>query len=86
MAITLSTAAERDMDRIDQYLRKIFYSHFKKVQRMPPRRHLLFGLPFNVEKVTSNARFVYTIDGGTLSVQRCFATHKEYEKWYKSFK
>ncbi|MCX6768141.1 MAG: hypothetical protein NTY90_05465 [Candidatus Micrarchaeota archaeon] len=53
---------------------------------MPPRRHLRFGLPYNVEEVTEQARFVYEREAGRITVVRCFATHKEYEKWYKSFR
>ena len=85
MILVLSTAAERDMDCMDQSVRRQFTAHFDKVQHMPPRRHLRLGIPFNVENVTSNSRFVYAIDGETLTVLRCFATHKEYERWYKSF-
>jgi len=53
---------------------------------MPPRRHLRFGIPYHVEDVTKQARLVYDIRKDTLYVVHCFATHKEYEKWYKSFK
>ena len=52
---------------------------------MPPRRHMGFGVPYNVEDVTKQARLVYNENENTLSVIRCFATHKEYEKWYKTY-
>jgi len=54
--------------------------------QMPPRRHLRFGLPFNVEDVTKQARLVYEIEEDNFYVLHCFATHKEYEKWFNSYK
>jgi len=67
-------------------LREFFVKHFRKISLMPPRRHLRFGLPYNVEKVTEQARFAYERKAGVIFVVRCFATHNEYEKWYKSFR
>lgn len=56
------------------------------MKTLPPRRHLKFGLPFWVENVTQQARCVYAIEGNIVHIARCFATHKEYENWYKSFR
>ena len=44
------------------------------------------GLPWFVEKITKQARLVYRLENECLHVLRCFATHKEYERWYLSFK
>jgi len=52
---------------------------------MPPRRHMRFGLPFNVVNVTDQARLIYYVEVETLFVLRCFDKHKDYEKWYKTF-
>ena len=82
--IVLSNEAIEDIRSMDKGLKQRFKAHFQKLAHMPPRRHLRFGLPFNVEEVGSG-RFVYDIHEGNLTVARCFATHKEYEKWYKSF-
>ncbi len=57
----------------------------EKLSQFPPRRHLKAGVPLYVEEVTKQARLIYDIEKETLYVVRCFATHKEYEKWYKSF-
>jgi hypothetical protein len=58
----------------------------EKLARMPPRRHPKHGLSRNVEDVTKQARLVYLADGGAIRVIRCFATHKEYERWYQSYR
>ena len=81
-----SPNAEVDLDAMDATLRKMFLQHAEKLSKMPPRRHLKFGLPHFVENVTKQARMVYDVEGETLFVLRCFPTHKEYEKWYLRFK
>ena len=86
MKIVVSEIAEKELDGMDQILRKFFIKHIEKVSQMPPRRHMKFGLPFNVENVTKQSRLVYQIENNTLYAVHCFATHKEYEQWYMSFK
>lgn len=46
---------------------------------MPPRMHMKFGLPFQVDEVRQG-RIVYQMENEMLFVLRCFAKHKEYEK------
>lgn len=86
MKIVFSETAEKEFDSADQDLRKLFLKHIEKIVSMPPRRHLRFGLPFNVEAVTKQARLVYNIEEDICYVLHCFKNHKEYERWYKSFK
>ncbi len=86
MKVIVSGKADVDLSKMDPSIRSFFLKHFEKLQIMPPRRHLRFGLPYNVENVTSQARFSYDIGDDTIWIVRCFATHKEYEKWYKSFR
>ncbi|MBI4043355.1 MAG: hypothetical protein HY393_00930 [Candidatus Diapherotrites archaeon] len=86
MKIVFSEKAEKELDDTDQGLRKLFLKHAEKIALMPPRRHMKFGLPFNVEEVTRQARIVYNIEENTCYILHCFKTHKEYERWYKSFK
>ncbi len=86
MKILFAQKAEKELDDADTGLRKLFIEHAEKVASMPPRRHLRFGLPFNVEEVTRQARIVYNIERDTCYILHCFKTHKEYERWYKSFK
>ncbi len=85
-ALIFTPKAGEDLNALDQSVRKLFLKHAEKLQAMPPRRHLKFGLPFNVEDVTKQARMIYETNDSELIILRCFATHKEYEKWYKSFK
>ena len=84
--VRISETAEKELDSIDAQLRIYFKKHIEKVRDMPPRRHLRYGLPFNVVNVTKQARLVYQTEDNQLFILRCFATHKEYERWYRSFK
>ncbi|MEK7540193.1 MAG: hypothetical protein AAB558_03010 [Patescibacteria group bacterium] len=86
MKILFSEKAEKELDDLDQSMRTLFIKHAEKIASMPSRRHLRFGLPFNVEEVTRQARIVYDITEDTCHILHCFKTHKEYERWYKSFK
>lgn len=86
MKAVFSEKAEKELDGTDSGLRKLFIKHAEKIASMPPKRHLRFGLPFNVEEVTRQARIVYGIEEDACYILHCFKTHKEYERWYKSFK
>ncbi len=86
MKADFSEKAEKELDEMDKSLRKLFIKHAEKITAMPARRHLRFGLPFNVEEVTRQARMVYNIEEETCYILHCFKNHKEYERWYKSFK
>ena len=86
MKLEFSEKAEEELDAIDKSLRKLFIKHAEKIAAMPPRRHMRFGLPFNVEEVTRQARIAYNIEKETCYILHCFKNHKEYERWYKSFK
>ncbi|MEK6957541.1 MAG: hypothetical protein AABW99_00985 [archaeon] len=71
---------------MDSTLRVMFLKHAEKIASGSEQRHMRFGLPFYAEEVTRQARLVYNFEAGSLFIVRCFATHKEYEKWYKSYK
>lgn len=86
MKIVFSEKAEKELDNADQNLRKLFIKHAEKIALMPPRRHMKFALPCNVEEITRQARIVYKIEQQTCYILHCFKNHKEYERWYKSFK
>ncbi len=86
MKIIFFESAEKELEKLDKATNMLFGKHIEKIVSMPPRRHLKFGLPFNVEEVTRQARIVYKIEDETISIIRCFSTRKEYEKWYKSYK
>ena len=86
MEIAWDERGDSDFQALEKTLQRFFKAHLEKLSKMPPRRHLKHGLPFFVEDVTKQARLVYLEDGELLRVIRCFATHKEYEKWYNSFR
>ena len=85
MKAEFSENAEKELDEMDKSLRKLFVKHAEKIAEMPPRRHMRFGLPFNVEEVTRQARMVYNPGEETCCILHCFKNHKEYERWYKQF-
>ncbi len=85
MNAIFSETASEDFQALEPPLQQFFKKHIEKLREMPPRRHLRFGLPYHVEDITKQARLIYFIRGETLYIIRCFATHKDYEKWYKSF-
>ncbi|MFH0954913.1 MAG: hypothetical protein V1777_02325 [Candidatus Micrarchaeota archaeon] len=87
MKIVYRPEAEEQLDKMDAGLRRLFFKHAEKVSQMPPKRHLRFGIPLHCEEVTRQARLVYRFeDENTCQIFRCFTTHKEYERWYKSYK
>jgi len=75
-----------DLEKMDNSTRKQFINHVEKILESLHQRHMRFGMPFHVEEVTRQARLVYNFDAEALFILRCFATHKEYERWYKSYK
>ena len=86
MELRFSEEGRQDFLGLDKTLQSFFKKHIEKISEMPPRRHLKLGIPYHVENVTKQARLVYDADENMLLVVRCFAAHKEYEKWYKSYK
>ena len=86
MELIFSDSARREIVDLEQELKSLFIKHLEKMQKAPPRKHMKYGIPCHVEKVTKQARIVYDIKGKIIYVLHCFATHKEYERWYKSYK
>ncbi len=86
MNIEFSDEAKVEFLKLDRQLQLFFKTHLEKLKKMPPRRHLKHSLPHHVEDVTKQARLVYDFGEDMLFIVHCFATHKEYEKWYRSYK
>ncbi|MBI5224856.1 hypothetical protein HY989_03215 [Candidatus Micrarchaeota archaeon] len=86
MEISFKEQAKEDLKAMDSQTRDLFISHAEKISKIPPRRHMRLGLPVNVENVTKQARLIYQMGESVLYIIRCFETHKEYERWHKSFK
>jgi len=85
MKVNLRAQAVEDLDRMDNNTYNLFLKHIEKIACMPPRRHMKFGMPFNVEEI-GQGRIVYQIIEDNLFIIHCFADHKDYEKWYRSKK
>lgn len=83
MRIVYSEYAERALTKMDTGKQIEFIQHIEKIAEIGPRRHLKYGQPYNVEEV-GQGRIAFQIDDDTLYITRCFETHKEYRKWYKS--
>lgn len=86
MEVVFAENAVREFERFSRDLQILFLSHFEKIQFMPPRRHMKYGIPFHVEKVTRQARIIYEIREQKLYILHCFADHKDYEQWYNSYR
>lgn len=86
MKLIYSEKAGKELEEMDKSISDKFRQHLEKLLNMPPRRHLKFGVPYNVEDITKQARMVYELDGDVFYVMRCFKNHKEYKQWYSGFK
>ena len=85
MEVELLEQVKNDLDRMDNSVFIDFMKHLEKIAGTPFQRHLKHGLPFYVEEV-GQGRIIYSIDGDTIYIERCFTRHKDYEKWYRSYK
>ena len=86
MTIFVSEIAEKELDKMDSSLRASFLNHIEKLDDTKPGKHLRYGIPYFVEKVTKVARIIFNLEEDTIYILHCFTTHKEYEKWYNSYK
>jgi hypothetical protein len=86
MELIFSDSARKEIENLEQELKSIFIKHLEKMRSSPPRKHLKHGIPGHVEKVTRQARIVFDIREERIYILHCFASHKEQERWYKSYK
>jgi hypothetical protein len=88
MQIIFDEDARKDLKKMDRSERILFHEHVKKLVETGPRRHFGHGIDAFKENVGSDGRmpFMWDYDGETLRILRCFTDHKDYEKWYKSYK
>jgi mRNA-degrading endonuclease RelE of RelBE toxin-antitoxin system len=78
--------ADKDLERMNKELIFKFLKSSRKLKINPSKKHMKFGLPFFIQKVTKQARLIFKIENNMIYILRCFKNHKEYEKYYKSFK
>ena len=77
--------ARKDLRKMSEQLNSLFVKNFIKLeQSFVPKKHLKYGLPYFVEKVTDSSRFSFQVENDIITIVRCFKNHKEYEEWYNS--
>ena len=86
MEVIFSDSAKKELERLPEEMLLLFLMHLEKMQEMPSRRHMKHGIPCHVEKVTKQARIVFNIRGDNIYILHCFGNHKEYERWYSSYR
>jgi len=85
MEVNIREQAFDDLSEMDNTTYLFFLKRVTKIAQIPPRRHMKFGMPFNIEEI-GQGRIVYWIEEDKLFIIRCFADHKDYQKWYRSKK
>lgn len=86
MNLVFSDSAKKELESLPQDLTALFLKHLEKMQETPPRKHVKHGIPCHVQKVTKQARIIYDIEGDDIYILHCFGGHKEYERWYNSYR
>jgi len=86
MELVFSEYAQKELADPPRSTQALFLAHLEKMQERPPKKHMRHGIPCHVEKVTRQARIIYDINGERVIILHCFATHKEYENWYNSYR
>ncbi len=86
MELVFSDSARKELESLPDELIAFFLKHLEKMQGTPPRKHMKYGISCHVEKVTKQARIVFNIEENSIYILHCFGSHKEYERWYGSYK
>ena len=79
-------SARQELADMPRDMKSVFLMHLEKIQTRPPRKHMKYGIPCHVEKVTKQARIIYDISEDRTYILHCFTSHKEYGHWYSSYK
>ena len=86
MELVFSDSARKELESLPEEMAAHFLKHLEKMQEMPPRKHMKYGIPCHVEKVTKQARIVFNIEEGYIYILHCVGSHEEYERWYGSYR
>ena len=86
MELVFSDSAKKELESLAHELKALFLKHIEKMPEAPPRKHMKHGVPCHAEKVTKQARIIYNIKRDQIYILHCFGGHKEYERWYTSYK
>jgi mRNA-degrading endonuclease RelE of RelBE toxin-antitoxin system len=79
--IFFSYEAKKEFKSLENTTKKMFAKHIVKMETNAPRKRLR-NTNFYVEQV-GQGRVVCLICTNRIEILRIFATHKEYERWYK---
>ena len=85
MEIIITDNADDDLGNMESSIRIRFDKHILKIATQRPTR---FFKNHNIEQVGDQGRIIYQVDlkDDVLYILRCFATHKDYEKWCNSIR
>ncbi|HII99586.1 MAG TPA: hypothetical protein HA272_10155 [Methanoregula sp.] len=86
MELVFAEHAQKELADLPPSTQALFLAHLEKIEERPQKKHMRHGIPCHVEKVTRQARIIYNTNGDRVIILHCFATHKEYEKWYNSYR
>ena len=84
MEIVFTKMAKKEFLNLDKPIQIQFKKAIEKLIENPIRKHLKYGIPTYVIKVTKQARFIYDYANERIIILHCFSTHKDYEKWYRN--
>ncbi len=85
-SVEFDPIASKELNSLDKQVAILILKHAKKLENYVSKKHLQYGIPHFVEKVTKQARIVFDLNQNIITIIHCFGTHKEYERWYKSYK
>ncbi len=87
--VELTYKFNKDFSKQDRNTQLNIYQHIKKIKSMGfSKKHLKYGLPFFVEKISSSSRLLYSIirDKKMIYILRFFKNHKNYTRYLNKFK
>ena len=79
--VKFNEKAKEEFSKLDGSVKPVFANHLKKIEASLPRKFLK-GSCFAVE-IVGQGRIVCEVKGESVIIRHVFATHKEYEKWFK---
>jgi len=85
MKIEIMDEALRDLRKMDEPHLLSFQKIIDKIAHAPLGSRHMKRLPFFSPRV-GQGRIVYQVEKDTVYIIRCFTTHDEYERWYRSIK
>ncbi len=79
--VVFNDKAKEEFANLDGSVKPVFSKHIKKLETVPPRKFLK-GSCLAAE-IVGQGRIVCEVEGDLVRIRHVFATHKEYERWFK---